>query len=166
MTSGTKLFKIKKEHVWKKNWALTDQDKSKKLIRSKIKTMTKFFYNNSYSEHFGEITSGTKLFEIKKQPVWKKNWALTDQDNTKKLIRSKIKTMTKFFYNNSYSEHFGEITSGTKLFEIKKQLLWKKNWALTDQDKPKNWCDQKLRRFHCGLIVDRSIGRTIPDLFL
>ena len=97
MTSGTKLFEIKKQPVWKKNWALTDQDSTKKLIRSKIKTMTKFFYNNSYSEHFGEITSGTKLFEIKKQLVWKKNWALTDQDSTKKLIRSKIKTMTKFF---------------------------------------------------------------------
>ena len=145
MTSGTKLFEIKKQPVWKKNWALTDQDSTKKLIRSKIKTMTKFFYNNSYSEHFGEITSRTKLFEIKKQLVWKKNWALTDQDKPKKLIRSKIKTMTKFFYNNSYSEHFGEMTSRTKLFKIKKEHVWKKNWALTDQDKSKKLIRSKIK---------------------
>ena len=45
--------------------------------------------------------------------------------------------MTKFFLNHYYIEHFGEMTSGTKLFKMKKEHVFFKKIALMDQDKPK-----------------------------
>ena len=74
MTSGTKLKKIIKEHVWKKKFFL-------KRIRIRQETDLKFskaisnrVFNNDYSKHFRDMTSGTK--KLIKEHVWKKNFFL------------------------------------------------------------------------------------------
>ena len=59
----------------KKNLALTDQDKPKNWSDQKLRRWQSFFQNHYYSEHFGEMTSGTKLFKMKKDHVWKKEFS-------------------------------------------------------------------------------------------
>ena len=43
-------------------------------------------FNNGYSKHFGDMTSGTKLKKMIKEHVWKKNFFLNSLEYGRKWI--------------------------------------------------------------------------------
>ena len=128
MTSGTNLKKIIIEHVWKKNFFL-----KRILIRQEMdlkipKALSNRVFNNGYSKHFRNMTSGTNLKKIIIEHVWKKNFFLK-----RILIRQETdlkipKALSNRVFDNGYSKHFRDMTSGTKLKKMIKEHVWKKKF--------------------------------------
>ena len=115
MTSGTKLKKMIKEHVWKKKFFL-------KRIRIRQETDLKIpkalnnrVFNNGYSKHFRDMTSGTKLKKMIKEHVWKKKFFLKRIRKRQETDLKIPKALNNRVFNNGYSKHFRDMTSGTKL---------------------------------------------------
>ena len=78
-------------------------------------------FNNGYSKHFRDVTSGTKLKKMKKKTCLKEKFLL-------KRIRIRHETDLKIpkalinrVFNNGYSKHFRDVTSGTKLKKMIKE---------------------------------------------
>ena len=74
MTSGTKLKKMIKEHVWKKNFFKRIRIRQEMDLKIP-KALSNRVLNNGYSKHFRDMTSGTKLKKMIKEHVWKKNFS-------------------------------------------------------------------------------------------
>ena len=129
MTSGTKLKKMIKEHVWKKKIFL-------KRIRIRQETNLKIpkalnnrVFNNGYSKHFRDMTSGTKLKKMIKEHVWKKKFFLKRIRKRQETDLKIPKALNNRVFNNGYSKHFRDMTSGTKLKKMIKEHVWKKNFS-------------------------------------
>ena len=76
MTSGTKLKKMIKEHVWKKKFFLKRIRISQETDLKIPKALSNRVFDNGYSKHFRDMTSGTKLKKMIKEHVWKKKFFL------------------------------------------------------------------------------------------
>ena len=84
------------------------------------KALNNRVFNNGYSKHFRDMTSGTKLKKMIKEHVWKKKF----------FLNLKIpKALNNRVFNNGYSKHFRDMTSGTKLKKMIKEHVWKKNFS-------------------------------------
>ena len=71
-------------------------------------------FNNGYSKHFRDMTSGTKLKKMIKEHVWKK--IFLKRIRIRQEMGLKIpKALIIRVFNNGYSKHFRDMTSGTKL---------------------------------------------------
>ena len=130
LTSGTKLKKMIKEHVWKKKFFL-------KRIRIRQETDLKIpkalnnrVFNNGYSKHFRDLTSGTKLKKMIKEHVWKKKFFLKRIRIRQETDLKIPKALNNRVFNNGYSKHFRDLTSGTKLKKMIKEHIWKKKFFL------------------------------------
>ena len=138
MTSGTKLKKMIKEHVWKKNFAFKRIRIRQEMDLKILKALSNRVFNNGYSKHFRDMTSGTKLKKMIKEHVWKKNFDLK-RIRIKQEMDLKIpKAFSNRVFNNFYSKHFRDMTSGTKLKKMIKEHVWKKNFSQTHSNKAGN----------------------------
>ena len=121
MTSGTKLKKMIKEYVWKKNVFLK-RIRIRHEIDLKIpKALSNRVFDNGYSKHFRDMTSGTKLKKMIKEHVWKKNFFLKRIRIRQKTDLKIPKALSNRVFNNGYSKHFRDMTSGTKLKKMIKE---------------------------------------------
>ena len=128
MTSGTKLKKMIKEHVWKIKIFLkririrqeTDLKIPKALSKMRV-------FNNGYKASIFasifDMTSGTKLKKmIKEHSNGLEKKFFLKRIRTRQETDLKIpKALSNRVFDNGYSKHFRDMTSGTKL---KKMSLW------------------------------------------
>ena len=84
-------------------------------------------FNNGYSKHFRDMTSGTKLKKMIKKHVWKKIFTQTLLNKAGNGFENSKGAYYRVF-NNGYSKHFRDMTSGTKLKKMIKEHVWKKNF--------------------------------------
>ena len=115
MTSGTKLKKMIKEHVWKKKFLL-------KRIRKRQETdlkIPKALNNRITVTAFSRYDLGDKVEENDKRTCLEKK--IFPQTH------SKQETDLNRVFNNGYSKHF---PSGTKLKKMIKEHVWKKKFLL------------------------------------
>ena len=92
------------------------------------KALSNRVFNNGYSKHFRDMTLGTKLKKMIKEHVWKKKFFLK-RIRIRQEIDLKIpKALINHDFNNGYSKHFRDITSGTKLKKMIKEHVWKKSF--------------------------------------
>ena len=77
-------------------------------------------FNNGYSKHFRDVTSG-QVEENQKKTCLKKKFLLKRirirQETDLKIPKALINRV----FNNGYSKHFRDVTSGTKLKKMKKK---------------------------------------------
>ena len=84
------------------------------------KALSNRVLNNGYSKHFRDMTSGTKLKKMIKEHVWKKNFF--KRIRIRQEMDLKIsKALINRDFNNGYSKHFRDVTSGTKLKKMIKK---------------------------------------------
>ena len=82
-------------------------------------------FNNGYSKHFRDMTSGTKLKKMIKEND--KRTCLKEKFFLKHIrIRQEMdlkipKALSNRVFNNGYSKHFRDMTSGTKLKKMIKE---------------------------------------------
>ena len=69
MTSGTKLRKMIKKHVWKKKFFLKRIRIRQEMDLKISKALSNRVFNNGYSKHFRNMASGTKLKKMIKEHV-------------------------------------------------------------------------------------------------
>ena len=110
MTLGTKLKKMIKEHVWI----------PKALINRVFKTVTasisEIWPRGQIWKNFDKRTCLKKKFLLKR--IWMR------QETDLKIPKALINRV----FNNGYSKHFRDMTSGTKLKKMIKEHVWKKNF--------------------------------------
>ena len=92
-----------------------------------LKALSNRVFNNGYSKHFRDMTSGTKLKKMIKEHVWKKNFSQTHSNKAGNGFEIS-KALSNRVFNNGYSKHFRDMTSGTKLKKMIKEHVWKKNF--------------------------------------
>ena len=92
------------------------------------KALNNRVFNNGYSKHFRDMTSGTKLKKMIKEHVWKKKFFLKRIRERQETDLKIPKALNNRVFNNGYSKHFRDMTSGTKLKKMIKELVWKKNF--------------------------------------
>ena len=130
MTLGTKLKKMIKEHVWKKNFFLKRILIRKETDLKILKALSNRVFDNGYSKHFRDMTSGTKLKKNYKRTCLEKKFFLKRilvwQETDLKIP----KELSNRVFDNGYSKHFRDMTSGTKLKKMIKEHVWKKNFFL------------------------------------
>ena len=85
------------------------------------KTLINRIFNNGYSKHFRDMTSGTKLKKMIKEHAWKKNFFLKHIRIRQEMDLKIPKTLINRIFNNGYSKHFRDMTSGTKLEKMIKE---------------------------------------------
>ena len=85
-------------------------------------------FDNGYSKHFRDMTSGTKLKKMIKEHVWKKNFFLKRILIRKETDLKILKALSNRVFDNGYSKHFRDMTSGTKLKKMIKGHVWKKKF--------------------------------------
>ena len=84
------------------------------------KALSNRVFDNGYSKHFRDMTSGTKFKKIRKEHVWKKNFL--KRIRIRQEMDLKIpKALNNRVFNNGYSKHFRDMTSGTKLKKMIKE---------------------------------------------
>ena len=91
------------------------------------KALSNRVFNNGYSKHFRDMTSGTKLKKLIKEHVWKKKFSQTHSNKAGMDLKIP-KALSNRVFNNGYSKHFRDMTSGTKLKKMIKEHVWKKNF--------------------------------------
>ena len=96
----------------------------------KPKALSNRVFNNGYSKHFRDMTSGTKLKKMIKEHVWKKNFFLKRIGIRQEMDLKIPKALSNRVFNNGYSKHFRDMTSGTKLKKMIKEHVWKKKFVL------------------------------------
>ena len=85
-------------------------------------------FDNGYSKHFRDMTSGTK-FKIIKEHVWKKKFFLKRIRIRQEMDLKIPKALSNRVFDNGYSKHFRDMTSGTKLKKMIKEHVWEKNFS-------------------------------------
>ena len=128
MTSGTKLKKMIKEHVWKKKFFLKRIRMRQETDLKIPKALSNRVFDNGYSKHFRDMTSGTKLKKMIKEHVWKKKFFLKRIRIRQETDLKIPKALSNRVFDNGYSKHFRDMTSGTKLMKMIKEHVWKKNF--------------------------------------
>ena len=84
-------------------------------------------FNNGYSKHFRDMTSGTKLKKMIKekkifsQTCLKKKFFLKHIRIRQEMDLKIPKALINHVFNNGYSKHFRDMTSGTKLKKMIKE---------------------------------------------
>ena len=78
-------------------------------------------FNNGYSKHFRDMTSGTKLKKMIKEQIWKKKFFLKRIRIRQEMDLKIPKALSNRVFNNGYSKHFRNMTSGTKLKKMIKE---------------------------------------------
>ena len=152
MTPGTKLKKMIKEHVWKKNVFLKRIRIRQEMDLKIPKALSNRVFDNGYSKHFRDMTPGTKLKKMIKEHVWKKNVFLK-RIRIRQEIDLKIpKALSNRVFDNGYSKHFRDMTPGTKLKKMIKEHVWKKNFF--------------LKRIRIRQKTDLKIPRRLVTVFL
>ena len=85
-------------------------------------------FNNGYSKHFSRYDLGDKVEENDKRTCLEKKIFLKRirirQETDLKIPRALIIRV----FNNGYSKHFRDMTSGTKLKKMIKEHVWKKKF--------------------------------------
>ena len=84
------------------------------------KALNNRVFDNGYSKHFRDMTSGTKLKKMIKEHVWKKNFSQTHSNKAGNGFENSKGAYYPCF-NNGYSKHFRDMTSGTKLKKMIKE---------------------------------------------
>ena len=92
------------------------------------KALSSRVFKNGYKQAFSRYDLGDKVEENDKRTNWEKK-------NFLKRIRIRQETDLKIpkalsnrVFNNGYSKHFRDMTSGTKLKKMIKEHVWKKNF--------------------------------------
>ena len=85
-------------------------------------------FNNEYSKHFRDMTSGTKLKKMIKEHVLKKNFFLNAFEIRQEMDLKIPKALSNRVFNNGYSKHFRDMTLRTKLKKMIKEHVWKKKF--------------------------------------
>ena len=93
------------------------------------KALSNRVFDNGYSKHFRDMTSGTKLKKMIKGHVWKKNFFPQKHSNKAGMDLKVPKALSNRVFDNGYSKHFRDMTSGTKLKKLIKEHVWKKNFS-------------------------------------
>ena len=78
-------------------------------------------FNNGYSKHFRDMTSGTKFEENDKRTCLKKKFFLKRIRIRQEMDLKIPKALINRVFNNGYSKHFRDMTSGTKLKKMIKE---------------------------------------------
>ena len=129
MTSGTKLKEMIKEHVWKKKFFLKRFGIRQEMDLKIPKALSNRVFNNGYSKHFRDMTSGTKLKKMIKEHVWKKKFFLKRFGIRQEMDLKIPKALSNRVFDNSYRKHIRDMTLGTKLKKMIKEHVWKKKFS-------------------------------------
>ena len=70
------------------------------------KALSKRVFNNGYSKHFRDMTSGTKLKKMRKEHVWKTKFFLKRIRIRQETDLKIPKALSNRVFNNGYSKHF------------------------------------------------------------
>ena len=92
------------------------------------KALINHVFNNGYSKHFRDMTSGTKLKKMIKEHVLKKNFFLNAFEIRQEMDLKIPKALSNRVFNNGYSKHFRDMTLRTKLKKMIKEHVWKKKF--------------------------------------
>ena len=94
------------------------------------KALSNRVFDNGYSKHFRDMTSGTKLKKMIKEYIWKKKFFLKRIRIRQETDLKIPKALSSRVFKNGYSKHFRDMTSGTKLKKmIKVHVIGKKNFS-------------------------------------
>ena len=85
------------------------------------KALSSSVFNNGYSKHFRDMTSGTKLKKMIKRTCLKKKIFPQTHSNKAGNGFENSKALSSRVFNNGYSKHFRDMTSGTKLKKMIKE---------------------------------------------
>ena len=85
------------------------------------KALSNRVFDNGYSKHFRDMTSGTKLKKMIKDHVWKKKFFLKGIRMRQEMDLKIPKALSNRVFDNGYSKHFQDMTSGTKLKKMIKE---------------------------------------------
>ena len=92
------------------------------------KALSNRVFDNGYSKHFRDMTSGTKLKKMIKEHVWLKKFFLKRIQIRQDMDLKIPKALSNRVFNNGYRKHFRDMTSGTKLKKMIKEHVWLKNF--------------------------------------
>ena len=70
------------------------------------KALINLVFENEYSKHFRDITSGTKLKKMIQEHVLKKNFFLNAFEIRQEMDLKIPKALINHVFNNGYSKHF------------------------------------------------------------
>ena len=92
------------------------------------KALSNRVFDNGYSKHFRDMTSGTILKEMIKELLWKKKFFLQRIRIRQEMDFEIPNALSNRVFDNGYSKHFRDMTLGTKLKKMIKEHVWKKNF--------------------------------------
>ena len=123
----------------KKYFTQTLSNKAGKRDLKIPKALINRVFNNGYSKHFRDMTSGTKLKKMIKEHVWKKNFFLKRIRIRQETDLKIPKALSNRVFDNGYSKHFRDMTSGDKVEENdKRTCLEEKIFPQTHSNKAGN----------------------------
>ena len=85
------------------------------------KALSNRVFNNGYSKHFTRYDLGDKVEENDKRTCLKKKFFLKRIRIRQEMDLKIPKALSNRVFNNGYSKHFRDMTSGTKLKKMIKE---------------------------------------------
>ena len=93
------------------------------------KALSNRVFNNGYSKHFRDYDLGDKVEENDKRTCLEEKFFLKRIRIRQEMDLKIPKALSNRVFNNGYSKHFRDMTSGTKLKKMIKEHVWKKNFS-------------------------------------
>ena len=87
------------------------------------------FFDNGYSKHFRDMTSGTKLKKMIKEHVWKKKFFLKRIRIRQEMDLKIPKALSNRVFDNGLQQAFSRYDLGDKVEENDKRTCLKKNFS-------------------------------------
>ena len=90
------------------------------------KALSNRVFNNGYSKHFRDMTSGTKLKKMIYEHVWINKIFSQTYSNKAEMDLKIPKALSNRVFNNGYSKHFRDMALGDKVEENDKRTFLEK----------------------------------------
>ena len=129
------------------------------------KALSNRVFDNGYSKHFRDMTSGTILKEMIKELLWKKKFFLQRIRIRQEMDFEIPKALSNRVFDNGYSKHFRDMTSGTILKEMIKELLWKKKFFL-QRIRIRQEMDFEIPKALSNRVFDNGYSKHFRDMTL
>ena len=127
------------------------------------KALSNRVFDNGYSKHFRDMTSGTKLKKMIKEHVWKKKIFLKRIRIRQEMDLKIPKALSNRVFDNGYSKHFRDMTSGTKLKKMIKELIGKKKNFLK-RIRIRQETDLKIPKALSNRVFDNGYSKHFRDM--
>ena len=127
------------------------------------KALSNCVFDNGYSKHFRDMTSGTKLKKMIKEHVWKRNFFVKRIRIRQEMDLKIPKALSNRVFDNGYSKHFRDMTSGTKLKKMIKEHVWKRNFFVK-RIRIRQEMDLKIPKALSNRVFDNALSAENPSI--